>query len=209
MWIDRAVETARPPRFRGRGDRVRRRTRSDSCAVTHVAASQMEQSPSNRKIATSVASHSRAALSTIASKTGWTSVGELAITRRISLGRRLLLERLGQLAVPGLCSSVNRRTFSMAITAWSAKVFEERDLLVRERADSVRATQMTPMASPRARVATPAPSGGYADLRRRATRLRELRRLPSRSSTWIVCRSSTARPATEPRIDRDAPADRH
>ena len=67
------------------------------------------------------ASHSRAALCAIASKTGWTSVGELLMTRRISLGRRLLLQGLGELAVAGL-HSVNSRTFSMAITAWSANV---------------------------------------------------------------------------------------
>ena len=59
--------------------------------------------------------HSTIARSAIASKTGCTSVGELLITRRIS-------------AVAVCCSSaslvsLNRRTFSIAITAWSAKVF--------------------------------------------------------------------------------------
>ena len=54
------------------------------------------------------------ARSAIASKTGCTSVGELLITRRIS-------------AVAVCCSSaslvsLNRRTFPIAITAWSAKV---------------------------------------------------------------------------------------
>ena len=51
---------------------------------------------------------------TMVSNTGCTSVGDLAITRRIS-------------AVAVCCSSasfvsLNSRTFSMAITAWSAKV---------------------------------------------------------------------------------------
>ena len=36
-------------------------------------------------------------------------------------GRGLLLQRLGQLAVRA-CTSSNSRTFSIAITAWSAKV---------------------------------------------------------------------------------------
>ena len=36
-------------------------------------------------------------------------------------GGRLLLQRLGKLAVRA-CTSSNRRTFSIAITAWSAKV---------------------------------------------------------------------------------------
>ena len=31
------------------------------------------------------------------------------------------------------CTSSNRRTFSIAITAWSAKVVDQLDLLVRER----------------------------------------------------------------------------
>ena len=48
-----------------------------------------------------MASHRRAAFRTIVSNTGWTSVGELEITRRISARGRLLLEGLGQLAVPG------------------------------------------------------------------------------------------------------------
>ena len=60
------------------------------------------------------ASQSASARSTIASNTGWTSVGDCEITCRI-------------LAVAVCCSSaslvsVNRRTFSIAITAWSAKV---------------------------------------------------------------------------------------
>ena len=55
------------------------------------------------------------------SKTGWTSVGELADDRRISpvavcCSRASVRSRLRS------CSSLNSRTFSMAITAWSAKV---------------------------------------------------------------------------------------
>ena len=46
--------------------------------------------------------------------------------------RRLLLQRLGQLRVRA-CTSSNSRVFSMAITAWSAKVVDELDLLVAER----------------------------------------------------------------------------
>ena len=71
-------------------------------------------SPSRRKIDEFVAPHTRAAFSATASMTGCRSVGELAITRRIS-------------AVAVCCSSasfvsLNSRTFSMAITAWLAKV---------------------------------------------------------------------------------------
>src|SRR3989304_537262 len=53
--------------------------------------------------------------------TGWRSVGELLMTRRISLvavccSSASVRSRLRA------CSSWNKRTFSMAITAWSAKV---------------------------------------------------------------------------------------
>ena len=46
-------------------------------------------------------------------------------------GRRLLLQRFGERLVPFL-SSLNSRTFSIAITAWSAKVLSSVDLLVGE-----------------------------------------------------------------------------
>ena len=42
-------------------------------------------SPSARQIAASFASHNRAAFSATTSSTGWISVGELAITPKISL----------------------------------------------------------------------------------------------------------------------------
>ena len=75
--------------------------------------------------------HTRAAFSAMASRTGCRSVGELAMTRRISLvavccSSDSVSSRLR------VSSSVNRRTFSMAITAWSAKVCSQRDLPVRE-----------------------------------------------------------------------------
>ena len=67
--------------------------------------------------------HRPIARSAIASKTGCTSVGELLMTRRIS-------------AVAVCCSSASlvsfiRRTFSIAITAWSAKVLKSVDLALR------------------------------------------------------------------------------
>ena len=70
----------------------------------------------------SLASHTADRRSrTIASKTGWRSVGERLITREDLRGRRLLLQRLCQLAVPRL-ELREQRTFSIAMTAWSAKV---------------------------------------------------------------------------------------
>ena len=69
----------------------------------------------------------RTALATIASNTGWTSGSRLADDAQDVAGRGLRVQRLGQLTV-ALLSSVNRRTFSMAITAWSAKVCSQLDL---------------------------------------------------------------------------------
>ncbi len=67
-------------------------------------------------------SQSRAALCAIASNTGCTSVGELEITRRIS-PVAVCCSRVSVRSRLRASSSVNSRTFSMAMTAWSAKVF--------------------------------------------------------------------------------------
>ncbi len=50
----------------------------------------------------------------MASSTGETSVGELLMTRRMSAD--------AVWRCSASCVSLNRRTFSIAITAWSAKV---------------------------------------------------------------------------------------
>ena len=63
----------------------------------------------------------RAALPAILSKTGWTSVGELEMTRRIS-PVAVCCSSVSVRSRFRASSSVNRRTFSMAMTAWSAKV---------------------------------------------------------------------------------------
>ena len=72
-------------------------------------------------------SHNRAAFSAMASKTGWTSVGELLMTRRISLvavcWSRASVTCAEPPSAPLSCNSVNSRTFSIAMTAWSAKVW--------------------------------------------------------------------------------------
>ena len=77
-------------------------------------------SPLTRIIAASVASHSRAAFSATTSSTGWMSVGELAMTpKHLSSSRS---DAPGSRSSLALLSSLNNRTFSMAMTAWSAKV---------------------------------------------------------------------------------------
>ena len=57
----------------------------------------------------------------MASKTGWTSVGELLMTRRISLVA-VCCSSDSVSSRFRASSSLKRRTFSMAMTAWSAKV---------------------------------------------------------------------------------------
>ena len=73
------------------------------------------------------APHKRAALLATASITGWRSVGERQITRRISpvavcCSSASLSSRFRA------SSSLNRRTFSIAMTAWSAKVSAARSV---------------------------------------------------------------------------------
>ena len=68
------------------------------------------------------ASHSRPRSATIASNTGWTSVGELEMTLRIS-PVAVCCSRVSVSSRLRASSSWNSRTFSMAMTAWSAKVF--------------------------------------------------------------------------------------
>ncbi len=90
--------------------------------------------PSNRETTATSAPHSLPARSAMMSKTGWTSVGELEIARRISLVAVCCSSASvrSRLRAP---SSVKRRTFSIAMTAWSAKVSYQLDLAVRERLD--------------------------------------------------------------------------
>ena len=95
-------------------------------------------SPSVRYMDAADASHSRAARSAIASSTGCTSVGELEMTRRIS-------------ATAVCCSSASfvalkRRTFSIAIAAWSAKVFTRAICLSVNARASMRQRVIAPMA---------------------------------------------------------------
>jgi hypothetical protein len=80
------------------------------------------------------------AFSATASMTGWRSVGELAITRRIS-------------AVAVCCSSaslvsLNSRTFSMAMTACAANVSKSLTCPSENRPGSGRVTTIAPSASP-------------------------------------------------------------
>ena len=82
--------------------------------------------PQHRGRGRPVARTARAALCTMASNTGCTSVGELLITSRISA---VAVCRSSASLV-----SLNSRTFSIAITAWSAKVLQQLHVMVGRRA---------------------------------------------------------------------------
>ena len=146
-------------------------------------------SPSKRKIAPRSAAHSRTAFSASVSNTGWRSKVDRPITLSSSLVA-VCCSSATRSSLLRASSSVNRRTFSMAMTAWSAKVFEEPDLLLGERTD-FHAPDQDPADGQRPLAATASPAScgvrrcrgglpsGYSESDSAA-----------RSWMWIVCRST-------------------
>jgi hypothetical protein len=97
-WIVRRSSTARPVAVPRRG-----KAPTGLEGIGPSCATRRSPSPSTWKIVTSKASHRRAALVDTAANTGWTSVGEQEITRRIS-------------AVAVCCSSASLR--ALVISAY-------------------------------------------------------------------------------------------
>ena len=89
----------------------------------------------------------RAALSTMASITGCRSVGELEMTRRMSAVAVCCSSASVRSAFLA-SSSLNSRTFSMAMTAWAAKVSSSAICLSVKGRTSVRETSNTPTEAP-------------------------------------------------------------
>ena len=87
---------------------------------------------------------SRRALLAMVSKTGCTSVGELEMTLRISLVA-VCCSRVSVRSRLRASSSLKSRTFSMAITAWSAKVLRSSICPSVNGPASVRAIAIAPM----------------------------------------------------------------
>ncbi len=102
---------------------------------------------SNRATVLNSASQSRAALRTIASKTGWTSVGEAEMARRISPVAvcRASVSVSSRLRPP---SASTRRAFSTAMTAWSAKVWSSATWRSGKGVTSAPKTTIAPIAAP-------------------------------------------------------------
>ena len=92
------------------------------------------------------------------------------MTRRISLGRRLLLQRLGEVGVPGLQLREQPRVLD-GDDRLVGEGLEQRDLAVGERAGPrARQTMMAPSSSPSRSIGTPS-SGPEAGSTSRAPEL--------------------------------------
>ncbi len=98
------------------------------------------------------------------------------------------------------CSSWNRRTFSIAITAWSAKVSSSATCWSVKGRASVRNAVMAPIATPSRSSGTPTVAA--MPWRRMAGAMSgySASRLTRRSSIRSVWRSRATRPDTEPRV---------
>ena len=106
--------------------------RSAAPAETLWAATTRRSWPSKRKMNARSASHSRTAFSASVSKTGWRSNVDRPITLSSSLVA-VCCSSETRSSLLRASSSVNSRTFSMAMTAWSAKVLRSSIWLVGER----------------------------------------------------------------------------
>ena len=80
--------------------------------------------------------------------------GELLGLHQAVLRGAQVFQRLRQFARAGLTLS-NRRTFSIAIAAWSAKVDDQLDLLLGERAHFRARQRSTPIGTPSRSIGTP------------------------------------------------------
>ena len=157
--------------------------------------------------APTVASHSRTALSTMASKTGWTSVGELEMTRRISPwpSAAPAPRQLGSAPRAPEQAHVLDRDDGLV-----GERLEERDLLGREGmglgppSDEDDA-QRRALAQQRRRQHCPGGGPGSPVAGHGSGNSASAARM---SSTWIVRRSRTARPLTVSRLTGNGVADR-
>ena len=122
---------------------MERRASADSreCRRNIVTATISNFSPSHRFMMPKFASQTRVAFSSILWNTGCSSPGEEADDLQHFRRRGLLLQRL----VPCRLHSLNSRTFSMAMTAWSAKVCSSSMSLAANGPGLLRVTLMTPI----------------------------------------------------------------
>ncbi len=154
--------------------------------------------PLSRKMAASSVSQNLAALSTTTSSTGWMSVGEVAITRRMS-PVAVCCSRASETSLLRACTSSRRRAFSMAMAAWAAKVCNRPICLSLNGLTSRRRITSTPIASC-SRI-----SGVAAIVRwpKRSASDRLIGYSPPGAEMSVTCRvwrSISARPVTQSRV---------
>ena len=105
--------------------------------------------------AAELASHSRVAFASMASKTGSSSPGELEDDLQHLARSRSAAPATRRARACAACTSSNSRTFSIAITAWSAKVLTSSICLSVNGRTSERVNMITPIGVPSRRSGTP------------------------------------------------------
>ncbi len=202
MWTVRRSRAARPTAEPRPGRITLRRQNSLYSADCSVAPRRTETtSPSNRAMSAPSAPASRAAFSTRVSSTGWRSNVERLITLSTSLVA-VCCSSATRSSLFRASSSVNRRTFSMAMTAWSANVSSSAICGRVKGRGSVRANaDRCRSAAPRAATGTPAGSGtgrrrrfldprtpeSTSDVRRTCTMARVANRAPAHRPAPAGC----------------------
>ncbi len=154
-WVGSSVsvmQTVSPPMTRGGGTVPEDCSKAASpSAVVGVNPTRCMAPSRKRQTAPVYPPRSRFELAAIASNTGWTSPGDAAITFRISA---VAVCRSSASLV-----SLNSRAFSIAMTAWSAKVCSEPDdRLSAKTPGSWRASAMAPRICPSRIMGTPKPA---------------------------------------------------
>ncbi len=196
MWAGRPLRSARPvavPAVAGLGYASRRALACAGFALS--SASMLTISPSYMKTPAESDPHRARAFFTMVSNTGWTSVGELLMTRRIS-PVAVCCSRVSVNARLRRSSSPNRLTFSIAITAWSAKVWSRAIWLGEKGPGFGRSTVITPIGTPSRSIGTAMMPQNVAAVATAPTAYSGSSRT---SGMWAIRRSSTARPAAVPR----------
>ena len=146
----------------------------------------------DERIVASCDPHTRAAFWAMASSTGWVSVGELAITPRISLVAVCCSQRL--------LDSWNSRTFSIAITAWSAKVSTSSISLSVNGSTNSRRIVMAPIGMVLTAAAVPARKSSNAGLAYEGSHWYRVQL--AHAGRESVCASTNARPLGTSRVRR-------
>jgi hypothetical protein len=140
IWATLPARICAPPGYASSGAGKAACSSRSASSLIFVKAFSCKVLSTIRKTAVDKPSSNRLELCAIASSTGCTSVGEPLITRRISL--------VAVCRSSASWVSLNKRAFSIAMTAWSAKVCSSATSLSENRPGSARQTATPPMTSP-------------------------------------------------------------